>query len=142
MLHRASARNRYRFVSAASATALLAAAAVAAAPSIASGATSAPPVGPTLFFHSASGSYATDALADPPAALEGRAPAGSTVDATEPTDDSAATATYVAGLQSGSPNTPTFSLAEGVPALEAVCYDVFLSSDLPQVLGLTLVSAI
>src|SRR5688572_9883080 len=44
----------------------------------AAGAT-APPVGPTLYFHSANGSYAADAAADPAASAEMRAPAGATV---------------------------------------------------------------
>ncbi|MCW2607202.1 MAG: hypothetical protein JWO60_1895, partial [Frankiales bacterium] len=99
-------------------------------------------VGPKLWFASAAGSYAADAAADPAAATEGRAPQGSVVGTTPPTGAEPATATFVAGVQSGAPNAPTFSLAGGVAGLQAACYDVYLSSDLPQVLGLTLVSSI
>ena len=60
--------------------------------------------------YSASGTYAADAVADPAAAGEGRAPAGSTVDATKPTDADPATATFVETVQPGTPNSPTFEL--------------------------------
>lgn len=134
-------RPRRRLPAALGAVAL-AAVALALPPTQAATAAAAPAVGPTLWFHSETGSYLTDAAADPTAGVEGRAPAGSTTDTTPPTGDSPATATYLAGLLPGTPNTPTFSLGGGVPALQAVCYDVFLSSDLPQILGITLISSI
>ena len=121
---------------------LLGAVAVGLPLGTASGASPAPPLGPTLWFHSQSGSYATDAVADPTAGLELRAPAGSTVTTTKPTSDTPATAVFVAGVLPGLPNAPTFSLGAGVSALKAVCYDVHLSATLPQLLGLTMVSSL
>ncbi len=135
-------RLRSRPLLALTTTAALSAVVLALPGTPASGAGTSPPTGPTLFFHSASGRYATDAAADPAAGPEGRAPDGATATTAKPTGTTPATATFVAGVQPGLPNAPTFSLGSGVPALQAVCYDVFLSSDAPQVLGITLTSSI
>jgi hypothetical protein len=107
--------------------------------STATGAT-APPVGPSLYFHSESGTYAADVAADP-ASAGGGAPSGSTADTTKPTGDSPATGVFVVG-QSILPTTPKFTLKTGVTGLQAACFDVYLSADTPQVLGLTLNSSI
>ena len=108
----------------------------------ASGATGAPPVGPVLWFHSENGTYAADAAADPAAGPDGRAPAGSTLNTTKPTDSAAATATFAGGLLPGFPNSPTFRFDKAVSSLRAVCYDVYLSSNVPQALGITMISSI
>lgn len=81
----------------------------------------------TLYFHSANGGYQQDALADPAAPTEGRAPEGATLTTTAPTADSEVTARYQDGVLVGDPLTPTFSVPVS-GTVRAVCFDVWLSA--------------